>query len=154
MRENKYRTLKGQVINLENLSSKEYDLFIKTLSYFKRKPDKNKFAIYWLTKIDFVYKGKTKAFMGESPLFIICQDLEARLGTIQKETGLEDYRDQLAELIHKQFKSRYNFCKKFHIDQSYLSNVLSKKRNFSMNKLEEILNKAGYEIEIKQKEKQ
>lgn len=152
MSKNKYRTLEGQVINLEDLSSKEYDFFIKTLSYFKKKPGKNKFAIYWLTKIDFLYKGKIKAAIVENPLFIICQDLEARLGTIQKKTRVIDYRDQLAGLIDEQFKSRYNFCKQFHVDQSYLSNVLNKKRNFSMKMLQEILNKAGYEIEIKQKE--
>jgi transcriptional regulator with XRE-family HTH domain len=61
-----------------------------------------------------------------------------------------DYRDELRELLdaanHKTGISRYRLCKQMGIDSGTLSNVLSKRRHFSLEKLMELLALLGYRI--------
>lgn len=59
-----------------------------------------------------------------------------------------DYRDILAKIISEKYSSRYQFCKTIGIDEAFLSNVLSKKKHFSLKNLEDILEKIGYEIDF------
>lgn len=64
---------------------------------------------------------------------------------------LIDYRDLLAKIISEKYLSRYQFCRVIGIDEAFLSNVLNKKKHFSLKNLEEILAKIGYEISMVKK---
>ena len=77
--------------------------------------------------------------------------MESRLGIEQGCVRNADYRDRLAEIISEEFSSRYQFCKKAQVDEAFLANVLKKKKDFSIKKLEKILEDLGYELEIKKK---
>jgi len=66
-------------------------------------------------------------------------------GTVQR-----DYRDDLRELLDRAHSerglTRYRLCKQMGIDSGTLSNVLAKRRHFSLEKLEQILALLGYRL--------
>lgn len=61
-----------------------------------------------------------------------------------------DYRDDLRELLDRAHNerglTRYRLCKQMGIDSGTLSNVLAKRRHFSLEKLEQILGLLGYRL--------
>lgn len=61
-----------------------------------------------------------------------------------------DYRDDLRVLLDaandKTGISRYRICKQMGIDSGTLSNVLAKRRHFSLDKLIQILGLLGYRM--------
>lgn len=61
-----------------------------------------------------------------------------------------DYRDDLRDLLDKAHNdrglTRYRLCKQMGIDSGTLSNVLAKRRHFSMEKLDQILGLLGYRL--------
>lgn len=63
-----------------------------------------------------------------------------------------DYRDDLRELLDKAQAdsglTRYRVCKQLSIDSGTLSNVLSKRRHFSLQVLGRILGLLEYRIEF------
>jgi hypothetical protein len=64
--------------------------------------------------------------------------------------GGTDYRDDLRALLDKAHAerglTRYRLCKQMGIDSGTLSNVLAKRRHFSLEKLEQILGLLGYRL--------
>ncbi len=70
------------------------------------------------------------------------------------EAGKLDYRDDLRELLDKAHAerglTRYRLCKQMGIDSGTLSNVLAKRRHFSLDKLEQILGLLGYRLSFSQ----
>src|SRR5206468_1456273 len=71
-------------------------------------------------------------------------------------TGGRDYRDDLRELLDRAHNerglTRYRLCKQMGIDSGTLSNVLAKRRHFSLEKLEQILGLLGYRLSFAQAE--
>jgi hypothetical protein len=67
-----------------------------------------------------------------------------------KEPGARDYRDDLRDLLDRAHSerglTRYRLCKQMGIDSGTLSNVLAKRRHFSLEKLEQILGLLGYRL--------
>ena len=61
-----------------------------------------------------------------------------------------DYRDDLRDLLDKANNerglTRYRLCRHMGMDSGTLSNVLAKRRHFSLDKLEHILRLLGYRI--------
>ena len=61
-----------------------------------------------------------------------------------------DYRDDLRDLLDKAHNerelTRYRLCKHMGIDSGTLSNVLAKRRHFSIEKLDQILGLLGYRL--------
>ena len=61
-----------------------------------------------------------------------------------------DYRDDLADILDKAKSerglTRYRACKQMGIDSGTLSNVIAKRRHFSLEKLEEMLALLGYKL--------
>jgi len=74
----------------------------------------------------------------------------------QPAAGLRDYRDDLRDLLDKAHSerglTRYRLCKQMGIDSGTLSNVLAKRRHFSLEKLEQILGLLGYRLSFAQAE--
>lgn len=148
-----YKTLNGEVYNIDSLSKKERVVYEEAQSYFKKNPDWPDFSTYWKDRIMEKLRGKTRKEIVSLPIFRICQDLSSRLGIKQGYVREEDYRDKLLEIIDRNFRSRYEFCKKVGIDEGFLSKVLRNKRDFSLDNLTRVLEKTGYEIEFRKKEK-
>jgi hypothetical protein len=65
-------------------------------------------------------------------------------------TSERDYRDDLRDLLDRAHSerglTRYRLCKQMGIDSGTRSNVLAKRRHFSLEKLEQILGLLGYRL--------
>jgi predicted transcriptional regulator len=74
----------------------------------------------------------------------------------QAAVPAHDYRDDLRDLLDQAHTerglTRYRLCKQMGIDSGTLSNVLAKRRHFSIEKLEQILGLLGYRLSFSQAE--
>jgi transcriptional regulator with XRE-family HTH domain len=65
---------------------------------------------------------------------------------------MRDYRDKLHELLddlhNREGLSRYRIAKQSGISEQTLSNVMHKRRNLSIDALQQLLTSLGYEIEF------
>lgn len=146
-----YATLENKKLNISSLSKQEYEFLKKVMKFYHEKPDWNTFSNYWLKEGQKIWGGIPKRKVVKRPLFLICQDLEARLGIEQGRTRLPDFRDKLIELIDKEYDSHYQFCKEVRIAQDTLSRILNKRREPSLKLLQIILDALGYEITFQKK---
>ena len=143
---NYYRTLDGEIFNLDELTDQQKRIYTEVKYAYDTNPEWTEFSNLWITKLKEALAGKEPASIVEEPIFKICQDLESRLGIRQGYTREPDYRDLLADIISRHFKSRYQFCKEIGIDEGYLSAVLARKKHLSIEKLQEILDKLDHRI--------
>ncbi len=143
-----YTTLENEKYDCDQLPAAYRDFLAKVLRYYSRGPSWDKFANFWLSKGNELWEGMEGKELVDLPIYKICQDLEARLGIEQGYTRERDLRDELEELVESQFASKYQFCRITGIDQGFLSNVLKKRKNFSITRLENALHKVGYKLTI------
>ncbi len=143
---NLYKTLNGEVFNLDGLPAEQRTVYSEVKSFYDVNTEWTEFTNLWMSKIREVFSDKPPSAVVGEPLYKICQDLESRLGIRQGYTREPDYRDLLADIISLHFGSRYRFCKEIGVDEGYLSSVLNKKKNLSLEKLQEILNRTNYRI--------
>jgi len=151
---NLYKTLNGEVFNLDELPDELKAVYSEVKAYYDTNADWTEFTNLWMAKIRENFSDKKPSEVVEEPIYKICQDLDSRLGIRQGYTREPDYRDLLADIISLHFGSRYRFCKEIGVDEGYLSSVLNKKKNLSLEKLEEILNRANYRIAFIEKVKE
>lgn len=147
-----YKTLKDEAYNIQSLSREEKAVYEKVYSLFEKNPDWPEFSTYWKDKLMEEFKNKGTEEIVSLPIFRICQDLSSRLGIKQGYIREVDYRDKLLEIIDRNFRSRYEFCRKVGIDEGFLSKILRNQRSLSLDNLTRILEKIGYEIEFKKRE--
>jgi len=148
-----YETLENKKIDITVLPEQEREFLKEVKKYYSHKPDWNVFSNYWLKEGQKIWGGLQKREVVNLPVFLICQDLEARLGIEQGRTRLPDYRDELVALIDKEFDSHYQFCRKAGIAQDTLSRILNKRREPSLHMLRVILDALGCEISFQKKHK-
>lgn len=147
-----YITLDQEIFDITGLPEAQRALFEEVCNNFRQRPQWPEFQNLWLSKVNNLL-GKTlsRKEIIKTPIYKICQDMDSRLGIEQGFMRQADYRDILAKIIYENYSSRYQFCKAVGIDEAFLSNVLNKKKSFSIENLEKILSKIGYEIEIRKK---
>ncbi len=138
-----YHTITGRKFDLNNLDKKEKRFLSLVLQKYHSKPEWSEFASWWLRQFDGSKLDDT------SPLYRICQDLEARLGIAQEKVSLPDLLDYLADLIEEKYGSRYKFCKEVSLDQGYLSRVLSGRTGLSLGALRKLLEKLDCAIVVR-----
>lgn len=143
-----YTTLENEVYNRDQLPPAHKTFLAKVLRYYNQGPSWDEFADFWLAKGSELWGGIKGKELLELPIYKICQDLEARLGIEQGYTRQRDLRDELEELVRSNFRSKYQFCRATGIDQGFLSNVLKKRKEFSISKLESALHRVGYKLTI------
>ena len=144
-----YRTITGRKFDLTTMKAEERAFLTEVAELYRRRPAWDEFARTWPAL------GRTGVW-GEavpvgSPLYRICQDLEARLGIAEGRVARPDYRDQLVDLIEERFGSRYAFCKALEIDQGHLSRVLAGKKHLAPETLFRIFEGLGVQIELVQR---
>ncbi len=96
-----YETLENKKIDIKALSEREHEFLKKLRRFYSSKPDWNAFSNHWLKEGQKIWGGMPKREVVNLPVFLVCQDLEARLGIEQGKTRLPDYRDELVVLIDK-----------------------------------------------------
>lgn len=147
-----YTTLENEKYDRDQLPPDHRDFLAKVFRYFSKEPSWDEFAQFWLSKGYELWEGIKGKDLIELPAYKICQDLEVRLGIKQGCTRERDFRDELKELVDANFDSKYKFCRATGIDQGFLSNVLKKRKNISISKLDAALHKVGYKLTIQQEQ--
>jgi hypothetical protein len=141
-----YKTLNGEVFDLDKLTDKERKIYKELKSYYDSNQEWTAFSNLWFAKIRRAFKDEKPSVVVQTPIYKICQDLDSRLGLKQGYTREPDYRDLLIDIIGSHFKSQSEFSKTVGIDPGYLSSVLAKRKHLSVEKLEQILSKTNYQI--------
>ena len=145
---NIYVTLNGEFFDFNKLTEVEQELFSRMIQDFEQNLEWAEFKNLWMKEIKKAFLKEEITNIVEMPIYKIYQDLGSKLGIKQGYTRDSDYRDLLKDLINLKYASRYQFCKQTGFDESYLSNILNKRRELSIQKLEQILKTMGYRIEF------
>lgn len=133
MKKHLFRTITGRTFDLDRLGADERDFLTRVRQRFETRPQWTAFGSWWVSQ------WQACSLPDDSPVWRICQDLEARLGIAQKKVAPPDYRDYLADLIEQEFGSRYKFCKATGVDPGQLSRVLAGKSELSIPVLSKML---------------
>ena len=128
-----YRTLTGRTVDLAKLSAEERECLVAVVEKYGTQPEWTRFAAWWTRELD------KRGLDHKSPVYRICDDLEARLGIVQGKASPPDYRHYLLALIEERYGSRYKFCKETGVDQGQLSRILAGQADFSLEMLEKVL---------------
>jgi transcriptional regulator with XRE-family HTH domain len=135
---NSYETLTGRQLDTASFGSRETKVFSELLDCFAASPDWDGFSDEWQKIVSPVLAAVPAAQRTKHPLYLIAQDLEMRLGIAQGQVAPPDYRDYIMDRIEVKFGSRYKFCQETNIPQAFLSQVLSGKKDFSLDKLRQV----------------
>lgn len=130
-----YRTITGRRLDLTELSSQEQAVLSALIAEHGKKPDWREFSRFWQRLLQPVLSKVPAKERSRHLLYKIAQDLEMRLGIAQGRVAEPDYRDYLADRIEEKYGSRYRFSKETGIPEAFLSQVLSGKKDFSMETL-------------------
>lgn len=148
LRKNGYQTVDGNWILLGGLSKGERRVLSQIKAAHLRQPDWSEFTNYWRQKVRRLYKHLPPKERASRVLYLIGEDLEARLGISQKYFREPDYRDQLGELIARNFPSHYAFSRATGLDQGFLSRLLHKSTHISVERLNRALLRIGWELRL------
>jgi transcriptional regulator with XRE-family HTH domain len=128
-----YQTITGRRLPVGGLSKVEKQLLQRVQQRFNARLEWTRFAAWW--NAEFTKSGLSP----KSPVYHICQDLEARLGIDQGSVSPPDYRDFLADLIDGRFGSRHEFCQATGVDPGQLSRVFAGRADLSLRALHKVL---------------
>src|SRR6266446_6275153 len=128
-----YQTITGRRIAVSKLSRSDKGSLARVQQEYNSLLEWTRFAAWW--NAEFTKTGLST----RSPVYRICQDLEARLGIHQGSVSPPDYRDFLADLIDGQFGSRQEFCRATGVDPGQLSRVFAGRADLSLRALQKVL---------------
>jgi hypothetical protein len=112
--------------------------------------DWGEYCNFYMKKVGGFYeaRGLSRRQVMETPMWKIAQEILGRLQVAAGDAREDDYRDDLAMLIHTKFGSRRAFCEATGLSEDMLSHVLAGRKNFAINTLDEALRKIGYTLHI------
>ena len=128
-----YQTITGRHIPMSKLNKAEKELLARVQQKYNSRLEWTHFAAWWNAEFN-----KTGLSTG-SPVYRVCQDLEARLGIHRGSVSPPDYRDFLADLIDGRFGSRHAFCHATAVDPGQLSRVFAGRADLSLQALGKVL---------------
>lgn len=143
-----YKTLDGQLLYLADLSRQEQRILAEIKGAYERDPDWASFANLWREKTRRLYGTLPSKKRTSQPVYLVGEDLEARLGVAQGYFRVPDLRDELRQLIDEEFQSRYEFCQATGLDEGFVSRVLRKSSGISVGRLDEALRRVGWELKL------
>jgi hypothetical protein len=140
-----HTTITGRVLRLEELSEEEHRFLLAVYQRFFEHHEWSEFGAWWLEEF------RRRGLAMDSPVYRICQDLEARIGIAQRQVAVPDYRDYLADLIEERSGSRQQFYSQAGIDSDDLSRVLAGNADLSLQCLQSILDRLGATLAVQPK---
>lgn len=145
MKKTLYSTITGRRVDLKKLSRKEKQFLSEVIRKYERKPSWNSFASWWNAEF------RKVGLNSSSPIYRVCQDLEARLGIAEGKVAPPNYRDYLADLIEDKYGSRYRFCKEKGLDQAYISRILGGRSGLTLASLGEFLRLLDVDLVVRRR---
>ena len=108
------------------------------------------FENYWQKLVWDLYRprGLSREEAAKTVVFRIAQDLSSRIAIESGLARAPDYRDQLADLIRRRFRTRREFCKATGISEDMLSHVLARRKHLAIETLQEALARIGCTLRI------
>ncbi len=145
-----YTDLDGHEIALAALDADERRLVARLRRRARTHPDWCAFTTYYLREVPAFYaaRGVSREAATQSAVFRIAQDLNSRLGIACGLVRFGDYRDDLEDVIVHKFPSRRAFCQATGLAEDMLSHVLAGRKNLSLERLTEALERIGYVLRI------
>lgn len=152
-----YADLDGRRISLASLDSAEKALVASLQAHARlgrRRvlvDDWNTFDNYSMGEVGRFYdaRGLSRKEAARTAVFQIALDLSSRLGIAAGMVREPDYRDDLEDLIRDRFRGSHRaFCKATGLSEDMLSHVLAGRKDFSLEKLTQVLNRIGYRLQI------
>lgn len=143
-----YETIDRVRVSVDQFDSEERRVFQRLMRYAARKPDWNDFtnrSWEWLKEC-YDPRGLSAKQIIERPLYLVAEDLEARVAIAQGKARDADYRDDLQRLIGESGTTCYKLARQAHISESQLSHVLKGRKNLSLAKLTTLLDALGHRI--------
>lgn len=149
-RSNSYTDLRNQAIPLADLDEEERELLQRIHNRADENPEWNEFDTFWWREVAKLYDGRgvSRRTSMQSPVYRIAQDLSSRLAINAGLAREPDYRDELADLIRRRFKTRREFCDATGISPDMLSHVLARRKHLSIEALEQALSRIGCTLRI------
>ena len=147
---NVYIDLHGRQFLLGDLDDEEHKLVARLKRRAHTHPDWNGFENYWTDAVWKLYesRGLTRLQASKTAVYRIAQDLCSRLGIESGLVRAPDYRDELADLIRRRFKTRREFCEATGISEDMLSHVLAGRKHLAIDTLQNALAKIGCTLRI------
>lgn len=145
-----YIDVYGNPIPLTPLDAEERGLVARLRRRARTNPDWNAFDNYWTRAVAAFYeaRGYCRARKRQTAVYRIAQDLSGRIALAAGLARMPDYRDELEDLIRKQFPTRRAFCKATGIAEDLLSHVLAGRKDLSLATLTKGLERIGYTLRI------
>jgi hypothetical protein len=145
-----YVDLNGNAIYLTPLDADERKLLARIRRRARTNPDWDAFDNFWTVAIPAFYeaRGLPRKAVPRTVLWRIAADLSGRIAVAAGLARLGDYRDELEELIRDKFSSRRAFCEASGLSEDMLSHVLAGRKDLSLAKLTEALERIGYRLRI------
>jgi hypothetical protein len=145
-----YLDLDGKEICLEHLDADEQKLLARIQRRARLNPDWNAFDNFWTAAVPDFYqaRGLARRAAPRTILWRIAQDLSSRLGIVAGLVRMEDYRDELEDIIRDKFPSRRAFCQATGLSEDMLSHVLAGRKDLSLAALTKALERIGYRLRI------
>ncbi len=114
------------------------------------RPDWNDFDTYWFREVKRFYlaRGVVRADLPATVGYRIAQELSSRLALQSGLVREPDYRDELADLIRRRFKTRREFCEATGLSEDMLSHVLARRKHLSIESLQQALARIGCSLRI------
>ena len=145
-----YLDLDGNPLSLAGLDADERRLLARLRRRTQVNPDWDAFDNFWTVAVPAFYqaRGLARKAVPRTLLWRIAQDLSGRLGIAAGLVRPPDYRDELEEIIKAKFPTRKAFCEATGISEDMLSHVLAGRKDLSLEKLTEALERIGYRLRI------
>lgn len=147
---NTYWDLYGQSVSLADLDTKERELLERIRERAAENPDWNAFDAFWWREVAKFYdlRGLPRESSMRRPVYRVAQDLSSRIAIDAGLARQPDYRDELADLIRRRFKTRQEFCQATGISPDMLSHVLARRKHLSIDALQQALGRIGCTLRI------
>ena len=146
-----YVDLDGREICLRHLDAEEQKLLARVRRRAQTHPDWDAFDNYWTREVLKFYeaRGVPPQVSRDSAVAQVALDLSGRLAVAAGLARLGDWRDDLEDLVRKEFPTRRAFCEATGISEDMLSHVLAGRKDLSLAALTKALERIGYALHIR-----
>lgn len=114
-------------------------------------PNWNDFDNFAFAKVGAFYdaRGMTRKKSAETPVFQIILDLSGQLAVASGMARLEDYCDDLEEIVRTKFRTQREFCEATGLSEDMVSHVLRGRKHLAIDTLENALRRIGYTLRVR-----
>ena len=135
-------------VKLADLGPEERALVERLLARAKSRPRWDDFENFWVDEVFKFYGKLPSGELQKTAGYQVGNDLAARLVIAAGMARIPDYRDELAEIIRRNFPTRRKFCEQTGLSETMLSQVLGGTKHLSIDALIEALAKIGYQLRL------